>query len=130
MLWRIIGSKRDEVRGEWRKLHNEELNNLHSSPNIIRVIQMRRMQWAGHVVTMGERRGVYSVLVGENLRERDHLGDPGVNGRIILRWIFSKWDVVVGTGWSWHRIGTGGGHFLTAVMNLRVPYNGGGEGTS
>ena len=83
VLRRIFEPKRDEVTMEWRKLHNEELNNLHSSPNIIRVIQIRRMQWAGHVVTMGERRGVYRVLVGENLRERDHLGDPGVNGRIM-----------------------------------------------
>jgi len=56
----------------------------------------------------GERRGVYRVLVG-NLRERDRLGDPGVDGRIILRWIFRKWDVGVWTGSSWIRIGTGGG---------------------
>ena len=47
---------------------------------------------------------------GENLRERDQWGDPGVDGRIILRWIFRKWEGVVGTGWSWLRIGTGGGH--------------------
>ena len=58
---------------------------------------------------MGEGRGVYTVMVG-NLRKRDHLGDPGVDGRIILRWIFRKWDVGVWTGWSWLRIGTGGGH--------------------
>jgi hypothetical protein len=57
---------------------------------------------------MGERRGVYRVLVG-NLKERDHLGDPGVNGRIILRWVFRKWDVGIWTGSSWLRIGTGGG---------------------
>jgi hypothetical protein len=55
----------------------------------------------------GEGRGVYRVLVG-NLREGDHWGDPGVDGRIILRWIFGKWDVGVWTGWSWLRIGTGG----------------------
>jgi len=58
---------------------------------------------------MGERRGVYRVLVG-NLRERDRLGDPGVDGRIILRWIFRKWDVGVWTGLNWLRIGTGGRH--------------------
>ena len=48
---------------------------------------------------------------GSDLRERDHLGDPDVDGRIILRWIFVKWEGIVGTGWSWLRIGTGGGHF-------------------
>ena len=57
----------------------------------------------------GERRGVYRVLVG-NLRERDHLEDPGADGRIILRWIFRKLDVGVWTGFSWLRIGTGGRH--------------------
>jgi len=66
------------------------------------------VRWAGHVAHMGERRGVYRVLVG-NLYERDHLGDPGVDGRIILRWIFRKWDVGVWTGWNWLRIGTVGG---------------------
>jgi len=56
-----------------------------------------------------------------NLRERDQWGDPDADGRIILRWIFRKWEWVVGTGWSWLRIGTGGGHFVSTVMNLRVP---------
>jgi hypothetical protein len=58
---------------------------------------------------MGERRGVYGVLVGK-LEGKDHLGDTGVDGRILLRWIFGKWDVVVWTGSGWLRIGTGGGH--------------------
>ena len=58
---------------------------------------------------MGEKRGVYRIWWG-NLRERDHLGDPGVDGRIILIWIFSQWNVVEWTGSSWLRIGTGGGH--------------------
>jgi hypothetical protein len=57
VLRRIFGSKRDEVTGEWKKLHNEELN-LYSSPNIFRVIKWRRLRWAGHVARMGERRGV------------------------------------------------------------------------
>ena len=85
ILRRIFGPKRDEVTGEWRRLH-DELNDLYSSLNIIRVINLRRMSWAGHVARMGERGGVYRVLVGEgNLRERDHLEDPGIDGRVILR---------------------------------------------
>ena len=67
------------------------------------------MSWEGHVACMGERRGVYGVLVGKP-EGREHLGDTGVDGRIILRWIFRKWDVGVRTGLSWFRIGTGGGH--------------------
>jgi len=92
VLRRIFGSKRDEVTGEWRKLHNDELDDLCCSHSIFRVIKSRRMRWAGHVACMGERRGVYRVLVGKP-EERDHLEDPGVYGRIILRWIFKKWDV-------------------------------------
>ena len=108
VLRRMFGPKRDEVTGEWRKLHNEELNDLYSSPNILRVMKSRRMRWAGHVARMGEERGVYRVLVG-NPRERGHLGDPGVDGRI-LRCIFRNWEVGVWTGSSWLRIGTGGGY--------------------
>jgi hypothetical protein len=81
---RIFGPTRDEVTGERRKLHNEELHGLYSSPTIVRVIKSRRLRWAGHVAWMCERRGVYRVLVG-NLRERDYWGDPGVDGRVILR---------------------------------------------
>ena len=109
ILRRIFGPKRDEVTGEWRKLHNEELNDLYCSPNIFRVIKSRRIKWAGHVARVGERRGVYSVLVGKP-EERDHLGDPGVDGRIMLRWIFRKWDVGVWTGSIWLKKWTGGGH--------------------
>ena len=98
VLRTICGPKWDEVTGEWRKLHNEELNDVYSSPNIVRVIKSRRMRWAGHVAHMGERMGVYRVLVGKP------------DGKIILRWIFRKWDVGVWTGLSWLRIGTGGGH--------------------
>ena len=65
VLMRIFGPKRDEVRGEWRKLRNEELNDLYSSPNVVGVIKSRRMRWAGHVAQMGEGRGVYRVLVGK-----------------------------------------------------------------
>jgi len=62
VLRRVFGPKRDEVTGEWRKLHNEELNDLYSSPNIIPLIKSRRMRWAGHVARLAERRGVYRVL--------------------------------------------------------------------
>jgi hypothetical protein len=65
VLRRIFGPKRDEVTMEWRKLHNEELNDLYCSPNIVRVIISRRLRWAGHVTRMGERRGICRVLVGK-----------------------------------------------------------------
>ena len=88
VLRRIFGSKRDEVTGEWRKLHNEELNDLYSSPNIIRVIKSR-MRWAGHVARMGGG-GACTGFWWGNLRERNHFENPGADGRIILRWIFRK----------------------------------------
>ena len=75
VLRRIFGPKRDGVTGEWRKLHNEELNSLYSSPNIVRVIKSRRMRWARHVARMGEGRGVHKVLVGKPEGERP-LGRP------------------------------------------------------
>jgi hypothetical protein len=87
--------------------NNVKLNDLYSSPSIVRVRKSRRMRWAGHVVHMGERRGIYKVLV-ENREEKRPLREPGLDERIILRWIFRKW--VVGTGLSWLRIATGGGH--------------------
>jgi len=99
VLRRIFGPKRDEVTGEWRKLHNKELNNIYSSPNIVRVIKSRRMRWAGHVALMGTGE-VCTGFWWKNLREGDHWRDPGVDGRIILGWIFGKWDVGVWTGWS------------------------------
>jgi len=75
VLRRIFGPRRDEVTGEWRKLHNEELNDFYSSPNIVRVIKSRRMRWAGHVAHMGEGRGIYRVLVGK-LEVNRPLGRP------------------------------------------------------
>ena len=75
VLWRIFGPKRDEVTGEWRKLHNMELNGLYSPPSIFRVIKSRRMRCAGHLARMGERIGVYRVLVRKPERKRP-LGRP------------------------------------------------------
>ena len=105
----VFGPKRNEVRGEWRKLHNEELSDFYSLPNIVLVVKSRRMRWAGHVTRMG-RGEVCTGLQCGNLRERDYWGGLDVNGRKILRWIFRKSEEVVGTGWSWLRIGRGGGH--------------------
>jgi hypothetical protein len=73
------------------------------------MIKLRRMRWAGHVAGTGDWKGVFRVLV-QMLRERDHWGDPGVDRRIILRWIFRKFDVGVWTGSSWLRIRTDGWH--------------------
>jgi hypothetical protein len=102
-----FGPTRDEVTGELRKLHNEELRDLYSLPNIVWVVKSR-MRWAGHQARMG-RGEVDTGFWWRGLRERDHCGDRDVDGRIILRGIFRKWEGVVGTGWSWLRIGTGGG---------------------
>ena len=65
VLRRVFGSNRDEVTGEWRKLHNEELSDMYSLPNIVRVVKSRRMRWARHVARLGEGRGVHMVLVGK-----------------------------------------------------------------
>jgi len=120
VLRRIFGPKRDEVTGEWIKLQNEELNDLYSSPNIIRVIKSRRMRWIGHVAHTGERTGVYRVLVGKPERNR-RLGRPrrkwednikmdfqevgcGVMDWIDLAQVTDRWTALV-----------------SAVMNLWVP---------
>ena len=119
-LRRIFGPRRDEVTGEWRRLHDEELNDLYSSPNIVRVIKSRRMRWAGHVARMGEERGAYRVLVGKTEGKRP-LGRPR------RRWVDNiRMDLQeVGCGYvdwiglaqdrdSWRTL-------VSAVMNLRVP---------
>jgi len=120
VLRRISGPRRDEVMGEWRRLHNEELNDLYSSPNIVRVIKSRRMRWAVHVVRMGEERGVYRVLVGKPEGKRP-LGKPRRRwvdnirmdlqemGRGYMDWIGLALDTD-----SWRML-------VSAVMNLRVP---------
>jgi hypothetical protein len=105
----IFGPKRDDVTGEWRKLHNEELHDLYSSRNIVRVIKSRIMRWAGHVARIGRREACMGFW-GGNIRERDHWGDTGVDGWIMLGWIFRKWYVRVWTGLGWLRIETGAVH--------------------
>ena len=90
---RIFVPKRDEVTGKWRKLPNEELNDLYSSPNIVQVMKSRRMRWVGHVACVGKREACTGFWWG-NLRERDR----GIDGSIILSWIFRKWNVGVWTG--------------------------------
>ena len=109
MLRKIFGPRRGEVTGEWRRMNNEDLNDLYTSTNIVRVIKSRRMGWSGHVVRIGGGEGGVRVLVRKS-REGYHWGGLGVDGRIILRWIFRKWDVGVCMGSSWLRIGSGGRH--------------------
>ena len=87
VLRRVFGPKRDEVTGEWRKLHNEELSDRYSLPNIVRVVKSRRVRWAGYVARMGEWREVHRVLVGKPEGKRP-LGRPRRRWGIILRWIF------------------------------------------
>jgi len=79
VLRRIFGPRKDEISEEWRRLQNEELNDLCSSPNIVRVIKSRKMRWAGRVAGVGEERGCIGSW-WENRRERDHWGDLGVDG--------------------------------------------------
>jgi hypothetical protein len=108
LLYEIL-RRVDEVTGDRRKLHNEELNDLYSLLNIVRLIKLRRMRWAASVTRMGKGEMYIGFWLG-NLRERAHLKDPGVDGRLILRWIFRKWDVGLWTGLIWIVIETGGGH--------------------
>jgi len=120
VLRRIFGPRRDEVTGDWRRLHNEELNDLYSSPNIVLVIKSRRMRWTGHVARMGEERGVYRVLVGKPEGMR-------LMGRPRRRWVdnirmdlqevgcvYMDWIGLVLDRERWRTL-------VSAVMHLGVP---------
>jgi hypothetical protein len=100
VLRRIFGPKRDEVTGEWRKLHNEQHNDLYFLPTVVRVIKSRRLRWAGHVARIGERRGVYRVWVGK-LEGKKPFGKPRSRWEEILR--CRKWDL----GYGLDRAGSG-----------------------
>jgi hypothetical protein len=99
VLRRIFGPRRDEVTGEWRRLHNEELNDLYPSHNIVRVIKSRRMRWAGHVARIGGERVCIGCWWG-NRSEGDHWGDLSVNGWITLEWIPGGGMWVCGLDWA------------------------------
>jgi len=119
VLRRVFGSKRDEITGEWRKLHNEEFRDLYSLPNIVWVVKSRRMKWAGHVVRMGEVRDVHRVLVGKPEGKRP-LGRPR------RRWEDNiKMDLrEVGGGGDWMELAQDKDRWralVNTVMNLRVP---------
>jgi len=120
VLRRMFGPRRDEVTGELRRLHNEELSDLYCSPNIVRVIKSRIMRWAGHVARMGEESGVYRVLVGKPEGSRP-LGRPR------RRWVDNiRTDLQEGgCGYvDWIRLAQDRDRWRTlvsAVMNLRVP---------
>jgi hypothetical protein len=92
VLRRIFGPKRDEVTGWWRRLHNEELYGAYSSLNIIRMIKSRKMGWTD-MWHLWKTREVHTGIWWGDLRERDYLEDLGVGGRMIVKWIFKKWDV-------------------------------------
>jgi hypothetical protein len=101
----------DDVKSEWRKLHNKELNDLYCTPNIVRVLKSNKSEMGETCSANGEDYWRIKGFWWGNVRERDHLGDPGLDGRIILRWNFRKWyGEGVWTGSSWLRIGTVGGH--------------------
>jgi hypothetical protein len=125
VLRKIFGPKRDDVTGEWRRLHNEELNDLYCSLSIVRVIKSRITKSAGHVARMRERRGVYGVLVVKPELNRS-LGisrrrwEDNIKMDLQLRWIFRKWDVREWTGSSWLRIEDRWRALVNAVMNLQV----------
>jgi hypothetical protein len=124
VLRSIFGPKRDEVMGEWRKLHNEQLRYLYSSPSIIRIIKSRRMRWAGHVARIGKKRNVYRLLVGKPEGKRP-LGRPR------RRWVDNIRMNLGEVGWGgvdWIGVAQDRNRWravVNSVLNLRVPWNAG-----
>jgi hypothetical protein len=119
-LFAKFGPKRDEVAGEWKKLHNEELHDLYSLPSIIRIIKARRVRWAGHVARMGEKRNAYRLLMGKP-EGRKPLGRP------IRRWLDNIRMGLVEVAWGdvdWIGLAQDRGMWralVNSVLNLRVP---------
>jgi hypothetical protein len=119
LLKKILGPKRDEVTGEWRRLHKKQLHAQSCSPDIIRVIKSRRLKWAGHIALMGESSRACRVLMGKP-EGINHLEDPGVDGKIILKWILEKsdggidWIDLVRNRDTWQAV-------VTEKMNLHFP---------
>jgi len=119
VLRRVFGSKRDEVTGEWRKLHRGELRDLYSLPTIVRVVKSRRMRWEGHVARMGEGRGVHRVLVGKPEGRRP-LGRPRRRWKDNIKMDLQE----VGGGGDWMELAQDWDRWralVNTVMNLRVP---------
>jgi hypothetical protein len=120
VLRRIFGPKRDEVTGEWRKLHNEELRDLYFSPCIIKIIKSRRMRWACHEARLGEKRNAYRLLVGKPERKRP-LGRPR------RRWVDNIRMNLGEVGWGdvdWNGLAQDRNRWralVNSVLNLRVP---------
>ena len=120
MMRRVFGPKRDEVTGEWRKLHNQELSDLYSLPNIVRVVKSRRMRWFGHVAHMAEGRGVHRVLVGKPEGKRP-LGRPRRRWEDNIKMDLQK---VGGVCEDWMELAQDRDRWralVSTVMNLRVP---------
>jgi len=120
VLRRIFGSERDEVTGEWRRLHNEELNDMYCSPKIVRVVKSRRMRWTGHVASMRERTGLYRVMVGKP-DKKSPLGRPRRRWEDKIKMNLQEvrcgcrdWIELAQDRDSWRA-------FVNAVMKLRIP---------
>jgi len=117
---RVFGPKRDDVTGECRKLHNEELSDVYFLPNIVRVVKSRRMRWAGHVALVGQWRGVYRVLVGKSERKRP-LGRPRRRWKDNIKMDLQEVGLVCG---DWIELAQDRDRWralVSTVMNLRVP---------
>jgi hypothetical protein len=120
VLRKIFGPKKDELTGEWRRLHKEELHDLYSSPSIIRIIKSRRMRWVGHVARMGDKRNVYRLLVGKPEGKRP-LGIPR------CRWVENIKRDLRGLGWGdvdWIGLAKDRNRWralVNSILNLQVP---------